>query len=62
MGSHRSEVSSAVFSHVIVGANDLVRSMAFYDAVMPTLGYTRQDTGETYLGYGKPEDIGSGVP
>ena len=46
---------------MIVGTNDLGLAMAFYDAVMPTLGYSRQDTGETYLGYGKPEDIGSGV-
>jgi len=28
---------------------------------MPTRGYSRQDTGETHAGYGKGEDIGSGV-
>ena len=50
-----------MFSHVVIGANDLTHAMNFYDAVMPALGYSRQDTGDTYLGYGKPEDIGSGV-
>ena len=50
-----------MFSHVVIGTNDLARAMAFYDAVMPTLGYSRRDTGETYLGYGKPEDIGNGM-
>jgi catechol 2,3-dioxygenase-like lactoylglutathione lyase family enzyme len=45
----------------MLGTNDLPESIRFYDQVMPTLGYSRQDTGETYAGYGKEEDIGSGV-
>jgi hypothetical protein len=28
---------------------------------MPVLGVSRQDTGDTYAGYGNQEDIGSGV-
>lgn len=50
-----------MYSHVMLGTNDLSESIEFYDQVMPTLGYSRQDTGETYAGYGKEEDIGSGV-
>lgn len=50
-----------MFSHVMLGTNDLSESIKFYDQVMPTLGYSRQDTGEMYAGYGKKEDIGSGV-
>lgn len=50
-----------MFSHVMLGTNNLSESIAFYDQVMPVLGYTRQDTGDTYAGYGKKEDIGAGV-
>ncbi len=50
-----------MFSHVMLGTNDLAASMAFYDPVMATLGFDRVETGETYIGYGHPEDIGSGV-
>ena len=50
-----------MFSHVVIGTNDLARAKALYDVVMPSLGYSRQDTGETYLGYCLPEGIGSGV-
>ena len=50
-----------MFSHIMLGTNDLTESIVFYDRVMPTLGYARGDTGETYAGYGKKEDIGSGV-
>lgn len=50
-----------MFSHIMLGTNDLAASITFYDRVMATLGYARQDTGETYAGYGKAEDIGSGV-
>ena len=50
-----------MFSHIMLGTNDLAQSMAFYDQVMPTLGYARQETGETFAGYGTQEDIGSGV-
>ena len=50
-----------MFSHVMLGTNNLSKSITFYDQVMPVLGYTRQDTGDTYAGYGKKEDIGTGV-
>ena len=50
-----------MYSHVMLGTNNLSESIAFYDLVMPVLGYTRQDTGDTYAGYGKKEDIGTGV-
>lgn len=50
-----------MFSHICLGTNNLAESMAFYDQVMPVLGISRQDTGDTYAGYGSQEDIGSGV-
>lgn len=49
-----------MFSHIVLGTNDLSRSIAFYDQVMPTLGYGRHDTGDTYAGYGIATDMGSG--
>lgn len=49
-----------MFSHIMLGTNDLAESIAFYDQVMPTLGFAREDTGDTYAGFGKKEDIGSG--
>ena len=50
-----------MFSHICLGTNNLAESMVFYDQVMPVLGVSRQDTGDTYAGYGNQEDIGSGV-
>ena len=50
-----------MFSHVMLGTNDLTESIGFYDRVMATLGYSRLDTGDSYAGYGRSEDIGSGV-
>ncbi|CAI8165861.1 MAG: Uncharacterised protein [Cellvibrionales bacterium UBA7375] len=50
-----------MFSHICLGTNNLAESIAFYDQVMPVLGVSRQDTGDTYAGYGNQEDIGSGV-
>ena len=49
-----------MFSHIVLGTNDLNAAIAFYDQVMATLGYARHDTGDTYAGYGKAGDIGSG--
>ena len=49
-----------VFSHIVLGTNDLDAAIAFYDRVMATLGFARHDTGDTYAGYGKAADIGSG--
>ena len=50
-----------MFSHICLGTNDLAESIVFYDQVMPVLGVSRQDTGDTYVGYGDQQDIGSGV-
>ena len=49
-----------MFSHIMLGTNDLVASRRFYDAVMPTLGYACEDAGDSYAGYGLKEHIGSG--
>lgn len=49
-----------MFSHVMIGTNDLKESIEFYDRVMPTLGYGRQSTGETFAGYGNESDIYTG--
>lgn len=49
-----------MFSHIMLGTNDLVASRRFYDAVMPTLGYVCEDAGDSYAGYGLKEHIGSG--
>ena len=49
-----------MFSHIMLGTNDLVASRRFYDAVMPTLGYACHDAGDSYAGYGLQEDMGSG--
>ena len=50
-----------MFSHICLGTNNLAESIAFYDQVMPVLGVSRQDTGDTYAGYGNKVDIGSGI-
>ena len=49
-----------MFSHIMLGTNDLAASRTFYDAVMPTLGYVCEDAGDSYAGYGSKENIGSG--
>ena len=49
-----------MFSHILLGTNDLVASRRFYDAVMPTLGYACHEAGDSYAGYGLQEDMGSG--
>ena len=49
-----------MFSHIVLGTNDLNAAIAFYDPVMATLGYARLETGDSYAGYGKATDIGSG--
>jgi catechol 2,3-dioxygenase-like lactoylglutathione lyase family enzyme len=38
--------------HISLGVADLVRSAAFYDAVLSTLGYVRVWTDDTAVGYG----------
>ena len=49
-----------MFSHIMLGTNDVVASRRFYDAVMPTLGWACHDAGDSYAGYGLQEDMGSG--
>jgi catechol 2,3-dioxygenase-like lactoylglutathione lyase family enzyme len=46
-----------MFTYICLGTNDLARASAFYDAVMPTLGLKRCDTGsepdwEGWAGWG----------
>ena len=36
---------------MVLGTNHLAESMAFYDQVMPVLGFSLQDTGDTYAAY-----------
>ena len=50
-----------MFSHIMLGTNNLAESIAFYDQVMPVLGYFRESTGETYAGYGNKNDISTGI-
>ena len=40
-----------MYSHMVLGTNHLAESMAFYDQVMPVLGFSLQDTGDTYAAY-----------
>lgn len=47
-----------MLSHVILGTNDVQRSVAFYDALLATLGYERRWIGETGAGYGKQDELG----
>jgi catechol 2,3-dioxygenase-like lactoylglutathione lyase family enzyme len=44
-----------MYSHVTVGTNDIARALAFYDAVLATLGTARFSTGESHVGYGRSE-------
>lgn len=39
--AYRSLVKALMFSHIMVGANDVVRMTAFYDAVLEPLGFAR---------------------
>lgn len=36
---------------MVLGTNDLAKSIAFYNRFMPVLGFSRQDTGDTYAAY-----------
>lgn len=46
-----------MFSHVSIGVKDLKRSMAFYDAVLKTLGHRRLfgDEAHGFMAYGDPK-------
>ncbi|MDH3472210.1 MAG: VOC family protein [Rhodospirillales bacterium] len=41
-----------MISHLSLGTNDLERAAAFYDAVLPTLGYKRVLTRDDCVAYG----------
>ena len=43
----------SVLSHVSIGTNDFDRAIAFYDAVMPTLGCRRIEEFPDAIAYGK---------
>jgi catechol 2,3-dioxygenase-like lactoylglutathione lyase family enzyme len=43
-----------VLDHVSIGVRDLARAAAFYDAVLPTLGYARLFGNPRGIGYGEP--------
>jgi len=50
-----------MFSHIMLGTNNLAESIAFYDQVMPILGCARESTGDAFAGYGSKDNIGTGV-
>jgi catechol 2,3-dioxygenase-like lactoylglutathione lyase family enzyme len=41
-----------MYSHTTIGANDLVRAQAFYDAVLAPLGLAVRFSGDGMVGYG----------
>lgn len=41
-----------MFGHITVGTNNLQRAIAFYDAVLATLGQERGKSGDTFAAYG----------
>ena len=49
-----------MFSHITLGTNSLEKSMAFYDALMPLIGYQRSHSGDTFAGYGEKKDSDTG--
>jgi catechol 2,3-dioxygenase-like lactoylglutathione lyase family enzyme len=46
-------MQSQMIDHVSIGARDIAKTRAFYDAALAPLGYTRLSSGESSLGYGK---------
>jgi catechol 2,3-dioxygenase-like lactoylglutathione lyase family enzyme len=42
-----------MIDHISIGVSDILRTKAFYDAVLEPLGYLRLSDGESSLGYGK---------
>ena len=47
-----------MIGYLMVGTNDLTRSLAFYDAVFAPLGFEQTDDSGRYVGYGPPSDGG----
>jgi catechol 2,3-dioxygenase-like lactoylglutathione lyase family enzyme len=45
-----------MIDHLSLGVADLARAAAFYDAILPALGYVRVLTHERAVGYGRPGD------
>lgn len=43
-----------MIDHVSVGVRDLAKAVAFYDAVLPALGYVKLEDREATKGWGKP--------
>ncbi len=46
-----------MLDHVSIGASDLMRAGAFYDSVLPPLGYTRRYADDSWLGYGAERTV-----
>jgi len=44
-----------MFSHVTIGANDMVKAKSFYDALLKPLGLVRRADYPDAASYGKPE-------
>ena len=44
-----------MLNHISIGARDLQRAKAFYDATLAPLGYTCRSESEDMLGYGTDE-------
>lgn len=47
-----------MLSHVILGVNDVERSVEFYDAVLGALGYQRRWIDASGAGYGTENELG----
>lgn len=45
---------TSMYSHTTIGANDLVRAQAFYDAVLAPLGLEVRFSGDGMVGYSLP--------
>ena len=50
-----------MFSHITLGVDDLCSATGFYDAVMSVLGYERHSNGDTFAGYGHPDNATLGT-
>lgn len=44
-----------MYSHTTIGANDLARARAFYDAALAPLGLEVRFSDEQFIGYGEPK-------
>lgn len=49
-----------MIAYSTVGVNDMARATAFYDAAFAPLGAVRETTSETWTGYVRPGQRGSG--